>query len=479
MKPIGMALIAVLVLLAGCTGERTPVTPRSRVAVQVTWPASGRLIPAAAASLLVVVRAGDYDARRVLARPDGGGTTNAVFEAVPVGSVTVTVTAHPAADGTGTAQARAVTTVETRAGQVTPVNLTLQSTIARIDVNPATTTLLLDETVTCTATPRDAGGNLVLIAPGNLQWSSANPAVATVDAAGQVRALSEGATQITATERESGINGAAQLTVRKPVPPATGTLIFLSMRDGNAEIYAMNPDGSNQRRLTNTASTEDEISISRDGRTIAFINNEVGRYQIYSMNVDGGNVRRLTTIGNNDWGPRFSPDGGTIAFFRSQSTDEIYLMNANGSNQRRITENNYHDTLPVFTPDGAQLVVASMPNGNYDLFIMNPDGSNVRQLTRNGSNDWYHDVSPDGRTIVFTSGSQLRCINTDGANERPLTTPAGYADGYPCWSPDGTRIAFASNRDGQWDIYVMNADGSNPQRLTNTPAREWHPAWGP
>jgi Tol biopolymer transport system component len=116
-----------------------------------------------------------------------------------------------------------------------------------------------------------------------------------------------------------------------------------------------------------------------------------------------------------------------------------------------------------------------------EIYIMDTDGSDPVNLTNNAAGDWYPAWSPDGTRIAFLSSRdgpvEIYVMDADGSNQVNLTNNPAW-DAEPAWSPDGTRIAFASNRDGEPDIYVMNADGSNPVRLTNNPPR-YSPAWSP
>jgi Tol biopolymer transport system component len=116
-----------------------------------------------------------------------------------------------------------------------------------------------------------------------------------------------------------------------------------------------------------------------------------------------------------------------------------------------------------------------------EIYIMGTDGSDPVNLTNHGAPDWYPAWSPDGTRIAFLSDRgpsvDIYVMGTDGSNPVNLTDNAAW-DADPAWSPDGTRIAFTSNRDGEPDIYVMGADGSNPVNLTNNPAA-YSPAWSP
>ena len=117
---------------------------------------------------------------------------------------------------------------------------------------------------------------------------------------------------------------------------------------------------------------------------------------------------------------------------------------------------------------------------------MRADGTSPRRLTdHSNSNDSWPDLSPDGKKIVYVSyknwygdrrDSEIYVMDADGAHVTRLTEN-NFLDSHPVWSPDGGKIAFATNRDGNWEIYAMNADGSNPINLTNHPSDDKNPDW--
>jgi Tol biopolymer transport system component/putative hemolysin len=132
----------------------------------------------------------------------------------------------------------------------------------------------------------------------------------------------------------------------------------------------------------------------------------------------------------------------------------------------------------------AELVFDSTRGGDYrDLYVMNRDGYDLSRLTRGEADSIAGPWSPDGTRIVYTSfgltTSDIWVMNADGTDPVNLTNTPDVDEGFPAWSPDGTHIAFTSRRDGNNEIYVMNADGTNAARWTDNPADDFAPAWSP
>jgi len=118
----------------------------------------------------------------------------------------------------------------------------------------------------------------------------------------------------------------------------------------------------------------------------------------------------------------------------------------------------------------------------FDICVMNADGSDQVNLTRESASGHSPAWSPDGTRIAFASNrdgnGEIYVMNADGSGQTRLTdNPA--AEAFPAWSPDGSRIAFVSGRDGNLEVYVMNADGSGQTNLTDNPATDGSAAWSP
>lgn len=153
--------------------------------------------------------------------------------------------------------------------------------------------------------------------------------------------------------------GHAQRAAPKPIPPVRSLIAFVSTRDGQPEIYVMNPDGTGQTRVTSGIGSADNPSQSRDGR-IVFQSNRDGNFEIYRVNRDGSDLTRLTKDAAKanvfDIQPAFSPDGKTIAWTSGRGgKTNIWLMDSTGRNQRQFTKDIRSSNTPAWTADSTRL----------------------------------------------------------------------------------------------------------------------------
>jgi TolB protein len=207
-----------------------------------------------------------------------------------------------------------------------------------------------------------------------------------------------------------------------------------------------------------------------------------GSAEIYVVNADGSNVTNLTNHPANDSFPAWSPDGTRIAFVSDRDENqEIYLMNADGSNQTRLTDSPYYDDWPVWSPNGTRIAFFN----RQGLQVINADGSDLTLVTTRNvvPTPWGKPFtwSPDSTRIAFIfAGNQLYVADADGSGEvllvdipsRGLSGPSGY----PAWSPDGTQIAVAGP-DGP--IYVVDVNSSAPPQLVTPDCGGGFLTWSP
>ncbi len=262
-------------------------------------------------------------------------------------------------------------------------------------------------------------------------------------------------------------------------------IAFASFLCGVIDIYVVDADGDNLKRLTKNARASSP-EWSPDGEKIAFDAVKNGNIELFVMNADGSHKERLTQDPDGDFMFKWYPDGKRIIFLRRKGqVAQFYVMDTDGSSQEQLINlsNWGRCSDPVLSPDGKKIVVSSERNKNEDIYVMKIGESTPRRLTTDPHRDFHPVWSPNGEMIAFGRGvdygtSEIYIMNADGSNLRKLTDNVLW-NVHIAWSPDGKKIAFESDRDGNEEIYVINTDGSNLRRLTNDPSSDERPKWSP
>ncbi len=261
-------------------------------------------------------------------------------------------------------------------------------------------------------------------------------------------------------------------------------LAFTSDRDGDLEVYLLDPNTNVVTQLTFNEATDNVPTFSPDGRKIVFESDMDGDYDLWVMDTDGSNLTNLT---NNDWddfGPSWSPDGALIAYHATPgNATNIFVINADGTNPRPVTNFTEGITRSAsWSPDGQRVVYQSDASGGRELYITNVFTGGTTRLTFNEWYDGLPDWSPTGSQIVFGSTQEdgdveIWVMRADGSNPRRLTYRPGVDDD-PAWSPDGTRIIFESDTTGDNEVWIIDADGTDLLNITNDPAFDYSSDWG-
>ena len=261
---------------------------------------------------------------------------------------------------------------------------------------------------------------------------------------------------------------------------ALTTLAFYSDRDGHKELYLMDADGSNQRRITAHKSISISPAWHPTGTSLAYVSFFDGGPSIYSVELAGGQKRPLVADGRLNISPSFSADGRRLAFARSlDGNTEIFVADTDGGNPRRLTHSPGIDSNPAWSPSGRELAFTSNRAGGAHIYVVDAEGANLRRLTFEGENNDGAVWRPDGTQIAYArrTGNAFEIATTDVVTleTRLLTNGPGSSE-TPSFSPDGRKLAFARKLGRETQIWVMGIDGSRPRQVTSQ-GNNFAPDW--
>jgi Tol biopolymer transport system component len=253
-------------------------------------------------------------------------------------------------------------------------------------------------------------------------------------------------------------------------------IIFESFRAGENNIFSMLSNGTNVQQLTSGSGDNHSAVLDDDAAKIAFVSERDGNPEIYVMNVNGSGQTRLTNNSDSDREPAWNPDGTKIAFLSDRApgtpgTYSLYVMDADGSNQTLLLNGNFGSGIAsvAWSPNGNKLVLTLGFTGWFRVATIDADGTNLTYLTPDGENNGSARWLSNSR-IVFASvrdgNFEIYVMDNDGSNQQRLTNNPS-TDSSPCATPSDDKILFVSSRTGTPQIFLMNLDGSNPVNLSN------------
>ncbi len=284
--------------------------------------------------------------------------------------------------------------------------------------------------------------------------------------------------------------------------PSMGQLVFHSDRGGNLDIWvAEGPDLSEFRQLTTDEQIDVEPHWSPDGSKILFLSGRGtdGVHDLFIMNADGSQQRRLLSWPDSyEWGATWSPDGAYIAFTTTRDYNyEIYVMPADGSaDPINLTQNAALDTYANWSPDGRWLVFVSDRGGNWDIWKMDiaaclaarqaggtdPACEGENLTADNIDDDLYPRWSPDGARIAFESrrnaNRDIYIMDADGGNLTQVTTDKSY-ETYPIWALNGQAIIYSSQDKLNWNLFMVDLASGDTRQITQREGEDRFGDWRP
>ncbi len=355
------------------------------------------------------------------------------------------VAALDTAARTVTGKAVGSTTVTVRLRGFDPVVWTVDVISGLLALEPATVGLGPGGRATLIAHLLDDSRGAIGQATG-LQWSSSRPDVARVAGEGTVDALSPGRATVTATA-PWGRSATAQVLV-------TADLLLSSNRSGNFGIYQVRPTPMDTLLpiLADSAQNVQAV-LSPDRTRIAFSSDRHGSYDLFVMEADGQNLRRLTSDAGSEGEPVWTPDGKRIVYTSAQpgGGSQLYAIGADGEGARAITDAPGGNHSADVSPDGGRIAFVSARDGNQEVYVMDAAGGEARRITRTGSRE----SSPR-----FLPGGELVFVAERGRSKSAVLRIApGDAEAAVLFDTDQPITALDVSRDGERLAYVTGRAG--------------------
>jgi TolB protein len=274
--------------------------------------------------------------------------------------------------------------------------------------------------------------------------------------------------------------------------PDGAHLAFCSNQDGKTELYLADGNGANPRRLSDQlvgcgCSPDAPLAWSPDGKWISLpssSDNSQPAYEIYAVSVNDGQAINLTNSPQRYGGLLWDPDSRSLLFSGTlDGKADFYRVNIVDQKIAPLSVSPITGAATDWSPDGKQLLYyADSGGGNFDVFLLPANGQPVR-LTDAAGFDSYPTWFSEGQKILFVSerdgDKEIYVMNADGSGQANLTNNPGVMDVWPTISPNSNKIIYLTYVDNQWDSWIMNVDGTDKRKATDLLGIPSTITWGP
>jgi len=263
---------------------------------------------------------------------------------------------------------------------------------------------------------------------------------------------------------------------------ARNKIAFRSYLDGDFELFTVISDGTELTQITFNNVYEGSFAWIANGQGFVIYSEREGPGQLFTIDYKGESNVNISNNSYSDRQPDVLHPSNRIAFITEQGgQNNIMTMDIVGTSRSFVTNSSDLDIDPEWSPDGQKILFYrySTTGGPHGIYVIDATGSNLTFLIEGGSNPSW---SPNGSQIVYVAhdghDNEIFIADADGSNPVNISN-TDSDDEDPDWSPDGTTIVFVSDRDGDQEIFVMDIDGANVRQITYNTHGDDSPSWSP